>query len=97
MKNDDEKLDSVLIEIQVLSSDFSTMMDNLNELRHRYVEGRKAWSVLYRRMDAFLFTIFSAKIKQEDHAERSGTNLDNGECPVCYISIVMKQNFLLIP
>ena len=42
MKNDDEKLDSVLTEIQVCASDFSTMIDNLNELRDR-VQGRKAY------------------------------------------------------
>ena len=58
------------------------MMDS-NELRDRAIQGRKAWSVLYRRMDAFLFTIFSAKIKQEDHAEHGREpDLENGECPV---------------
>ena len=80
MKNDDEQLDSVLTSIQVISSDFSTMLDNLNELRDRAIQGRKAWSVLYRRMDAFLFTVFSAKVKQEDHAEHGREpNLENGE------------------
>ena len=29
MKNDDENLDSVLTQIQVCASEFSTMMDNL--------------------------------------------------------------------
>ena len=66
MKNDDEQLDSVLTSIQVIiSSDFSTMLDNLNELRDRAIQGRKAWPVLYRRMDAFLFTVFSAKLNKK--------------------------------
>ena len=95
MKNDDEQLDSVLTSIQVISSDFSTMLDNLNELRDRAIQGRKAWSVLYRRMDAFLFTVFSAKVKQEDHAEHGREpNLENGECPVMLCDYRHEVKFL---
>ena len=46
-------------------------------------------------MDAFLFTIFSAKIKQEDHAEHGREpNLDNGECPVMLCDYRHEVKFL---
>ena len=71
------------------------MLDNLNELRDRAIQGRKAWSVLYRRMDAFLFTVFSAKVKREDHAEHGREpNLENGECPVMLCDYRHEVKFL---
>jgi hypothetical protein len=83
MKHDDEGLDSVLSFLQVVSADVSNVQEQVNELMERATQGRKAWAMLYRRMDGFLTTLYGAKVLQEDHAEHGNLpNTDNGECPI---------------
>ena len=94
-KNSDEELDSVLSSIQVISANVSNIQESIWELRERATQGRKAWAMVYRRMDSFLSTLFSVKTLQEDHAEQGNTpDVEKGEAPIMMADYRHEKKFL---